>query len=108
MMYGPHLRSRRERRGWSRSELAQALRSTVDLIAEWEGDISLPPPVMQAALDQLLGKIDRSLEQVVEMNTSSQDNVVTFLLLPHSGGGASPLLRPAPPFPLYDPFLPPP
>lgn len=107
-MYGPHLRSGRERRGWSRSELAQALGSTVGLITEWEEGISLPPPVIQEALDQLLGRIDRSLEQVVEMNTSSQDNVVTFLLLPHSEVGASPSLRPAPAFPFCDPFLPPP
>jgi DNA-binding transcriptional regulator YiaG len=41
-MYDLHLRSRRERCGWSRAWLAQALGSTVDLITQWEEGVSLP------------------------------------------------------------------
>ena len=34
-MYDPHLRSYRERHGWSRAWLIQALRSTIDLRTWW-------------------------------------------------------------------------
>jgi tetratricopeptide (TPR) repeat protein/transcriptional regulator with XRE-family HTH domain len=107
MMYGPHLRSRREQRGLSRSELAQALETTVDLIAQWEEGTSLPPPAMQVALDQFLERTDWSLEGVVEVNAQSEDKSVVFLLLPHSEGGAGPLSPPTAPV-FSDPFLPPP
>jgi len=83
-MYDPHLRSRRERRGWSLVWLAQALGSTVDLIAQWEEGSALPSHAMQAALNQLFGGTDQSLEPVVEVNNSSQNNSLTFLLLPHA------------------------
>ena len=89
-MYDPHLRSRRERYGWSRAWLAQALGSTADLIAQWEEGISLPSPAMQAAIDQILGKTEQSLEQVVEVNDPSQDDVFAFLLLPHPAPPALP------------------
>jgi tetratricopeptide (TPR) repeat protein/transcriptional regulator with XRE-family HTH domain len=108
-MYGPHLRSCRERRGWSRARLAQALATAEDLIAQWEEGISLPSSAMQAALDELLGRTDQS----VNVHASSQDDVFAFLWLPY----ATPVF-PSPSsdaWPLAgehvavsDPFLPPP
>jgi tetratricopeptide (TPR) repeat protein/transcriptional regulator with XRE-family HTH domain len=83
-MYGPHLRSWRERHGWSRASLAQALGCAADLIAQWEEGVSVPSSAMQAALHQLFERIDQSLEEVVAVNTPSQDNIFAFLLLPHS------------------------
>jgi tetratricopeptide (TPR) repeat protein/transcriptional regulator with XRE-family HTH domain len=127
-MYGPHLRSRRERHGRSRAWLAQALGSTVDLIAQWEEGISLPSLATQAAIDQFLGRTEQSLEQVAEVNASPQEDVFAFLLLPHSppplalpspdthrdsalhlSGDKPPPPRRSPTAPaFYDSFLPPP
>src|SRR5437763_15329470 len=107
MMYGPHLRSRREQCGLSRPELAQALETTVNLIAQWEEGISLPPPALQAALDQFFEGTDRGLREVVEVNTPSQDNNFVFLLLSPSEGGDAPLSTATVPV-FSDPFLPPP
>jgi transcriptional regulator with XRE-family HTH domain len=93
-MYDPDLRSRRERCGWSRAWLAQALGSTVDLVTQWEEGVSLPSLALQAALDQLLGGTDQSCKQVVEVPAPSpQNDVCAFLLLPHPSP-ASPSAEP--------------
>src|SRR5215469_9340148 len=83
-MYDSHLRSWRERHGWSRTRLAEALGVTIDLIAEWEEGISLPPPAIQAALKQITESADQSIRQVAEANAPSQDGPLAFHLLPHS------------------------
>ncbi len=105
------LRFQRERRGWSRSTLAEILGTTSAAVAQWEEGFAAPPLPLQEKLRTLFGLDEQTFEGVFPRMNAAQNEDLAFLLLPQTDHAL-----PAPLFAssqkesnfLLDPFLSPP
>ena len=81
------LRFQRERRGWSRSALAEILGTTSAIVAQWEEGFSAPPQHLQEKLLTLFGLDEQTFEgNFPRMNADQKENLA-FLLLPQKAPG---------------------